>query len=65
MKEIRLHLTVEEVNLILDSLGDRPYKSVFGVINKIQEQAAAQFRENDQRSKTPVNAPDNNSETKT
>ena len=45
MKEINLKLTVEEVNQILDALGDQPFKSVFNLIGKIQNQAGAQLQE--------------------
>ncbi len=40
-KEIHLQLSVEEVNLLLDSLGSQPYKAVFQLINKVQQQASA------------------------
>lgn len=46
MKEIKLTLTIEEANQILDALGNQPFKTVFGLINKIQTQAAAQLNEN-------------------
>lgn len=43
MKEITLTLTVEETNQILDALGQQPFKEVFNLIGKIQNQAAAQL----------------------
>lgn len=43
MKNIKLELSVEEVNTILDSLGERPFKQVFNLINKIQQQASVQL----------------------
>lgn len=43
MQEINLKLTIEEANLILESLGEMPFKKVFGLINKIQQQASAQL----------------------
>jgi len=46
MKELNLILTVEETNKILDALGDLPFKSVFGLIQKIQNQAANQLTQN-------------------
>ena len=42
-KEIKLVLTVEEANQILEALGNQPFKQVFALINKIQEQAASQL----------------------
>jgi hypothetical protein len=43
MEQISINLTIEEVNKILDSLGQRPYIEVFQLINKIQAQAEAQL----------------------
>jgi hypothetical protein len=45
MREITLTLTVEETNLVLDALGNQPFKEVYGLIGKIQNQAAAQLSE--------------------
>lgn len=42
-KTIELQLTIEETNRILDALGDQPFKQVFQLINKIQQQAAGQL----------------------
>ncbi|MEG4144670.1 hypothetical protein [Microcoleus sp. Pol12B5] len=44
MEQISINLTIEEVNKILDSLGNRPYIEVFQLINKIQAQAEAQLQ---------------------
>lgn len=44
MQEIELKLTVEQVNQILDALGHQPFKDVFALIGKIQEQAASQLQ---------------------
>ena len=46
MKDLKLTLTIEEVNQILDALGDRPFSKVFNLIGKIQQQAAEQLEEN-------------------
>jgi hypothetical protein len=43
MNEIRLALTLDEVNQILESLGSRPYAEVFKLVAKIQQQAGAQL----------------------
>ncbi|MEC4818848.1 MAG: hypothetical protein SAK29_37080 [Scytonema sp. PMC 1069.18] len=44
MEQISINLTIEEVNKILESLGQRPYVEVFQLINKIQAQAEAQLQ---------------------
>ena len=43
MQEIQLTLTLAEVNQILAALGDKSYKDVFQLVNKIQAQAAGQL----------------------
>lgn len=42
---IKLELKLEEVNIILDSLSQMPYKNVFQLINKIQEQGNKQIKD--------------------
>jgi hypothetical protein len=44
MQPLQFTLTVDEVNQILDVLGDRPYKQVFELIIKLQQQAEAQLQ---------------------
>ena len=44
MQTIQLTLTVEEVNQILNALGEQPYAKVYTLVNKIQEQAQAQLQ---------------------
>lgn len=39
---IKLELTVEQINLILASLGKQPYEAVAGVISEIQKQGGPQ-----------------------
>ena len=41
---IKLELTLEEVNVILGSLGKMPYEVVASVITKVQEQGAPQAK---------------------
>ena len=41
--EVSMQLTVKEINLILDALGDRPYRTVFQIVSKIQTQAEEQL----------------------
>jgi hypothetical protein len=40
---ITLQLTTDEINLILESLGQQPFVKVYALIGKIQNQAAAQL----------------------
>ena len=42
-QEINFSLTVDEANVILNSLGNMPYSQVFQLINKIQMQAQQQM----------------------
>ena len=49
MKELTLKLTVDEVNLILEGLGNMDFKTVFALVNKIQTQAEDQLKENAQK----------------
>ncbi len=42
MKEIKLQVSVEEANLILEALGNLPFIKVYGLIGKLQEQASQQ-----------------------
>ena len=49
MEQISINLTIEEVNQILESLGQRPYVEVFQLINKIQAQAEAQVQAKNMR----------------
>ena len=45
MEKITLDLQVEELNTILSLLGNQPYVQVYGLIEKIKQQAAAQISE--------------------
>jgi len=44
MQEITLTLSIDEANLILEALSERPFKEVFSLINKIQQQASNQIQ---------------------
>jgi hypothetical protein len=46
MQDIKLQVTLPEVNQILDALGEKSYKEVYQLIIKIQQQAEAQLQEN-------------------
>lgn len=49
MKEINLKITLDEANLLLEALGELPFKKVFNLVNKIQTQASEQLNENGQQ----------------
>ncbi len=40
---LKLDLTLDDINLILESLGALPFARVYSVIGRIQEQARAQL----------------------
>jgi hypothetical protein len=46
MSNIKLNLTIEETNLVLEALGNLPFVRVFELVNKIQAQAQQQFNQN-------------------
>lgn len=43
MSEIRLDLSVDEANLVLEALGQMPFARVFTLVGKIQSQASRQL----------------------
>nr|DAK53333.1 MAG TPA: hypothetical protein [Caudoviricetes sp.] len=43
---VKIELTVDEVNFILSTLSKKPYKEVFQLIMKIQEQGNEQVKSN-------------------
>ena len=43
MHELKLTLTLEEVNALLEALGSQPFKQVHQLISKIQTQASSQL----------------------
>ena len=43
MKDIQLNFNVNEINLVLKSLGNLPYYQVIALIDKIQQQANVQI----------------------
>lgn len=45
IQEVKITLTLGEVNQILDALGNVPYRQVFQLIAKIQTQAEAQLQQ--------------------
>ena len=40
MEEIKITVTIDEANLILEGLGLLPFAKVYGLVAKIQEQAS-------------------------
>lgn len=42
MNKIKLELTIDETNLILEALGQLPFVKVYALIGRLQEQARAQ-----------------------
>lgn len=49
MEQISINLTLEEINQILESLGQQPYVDVFQLISKIKIQAEQQVQTNEMR----------------
>lgn len=45
MKVVRLELTLQETNQILEALGQMPFARVYQLVNKIQQQASEQIEE--------------------
>ena len=45
MNQIQLTFTVDEVNQILEALGQQPYIAVSQLIGKIQQQASSQLQD--------------------
>lgn len=43
MQEIKLQLAIEEVNLILEGLGNLPFAKVYALVGRIQSQAQQQL----------------------
>lgn len=43
MKDIKLTLTIDEVNQILEALGNQPFVKVHSLIQKIQQQGSSQI----------------------
>jgi hypothetical protein len=41
---LTLELSVDDINLILEALGERPFKSVYGLVSRLQSQAQSQLQ---------------------
>lgn len=48
METIDLKLTLQEVNLLLEALGNRPYADVHQLVAKIHQQASGQVENKDE-----------------
>jgi len=46
---MKLELTINEVNVILQALGNAPYAQVFELVEKIRTQAQAQMQSTEQQ----------------
>jgi hypothetical protein len=44
MNTIKLELNIDEVNMVLEALGQLPFARVYALIGRIQEQAHAQIQ---------------------
>lgn len=44
MQDIRLQLNIDELNLVLEAVGQLPFARVYALVAKIQQQAAAQLQ---------------------
>ncbi|MCA1745054.1 MAG: hypothetical protein LC643_05000 [Bacteroidales bacterium] len=61
---LSLHLSLEEVNTILNALGGLPYMQVYALIQKVQGQAEAQLKqENEQAAPPEKHNPDHDQST--
>ena len=52
--KIKLDLFVEEVNLILQALGNMPYSQVKGMVEKLHAQATPQLEETEKKDVKPA-----------
>jgi hypothetical protein len=46
---MKLELTINEINVILQALGNAPYAQVFELVEKIRTQAQAQVQSTEQQ----------------
>ena len=55
-KELQLHFSPDEVNLVLEGLGNLPFVKVYQLIGKIQEQASRQVSADNGQAPAPDRA---------
>jgi len=48
MNNIKLEITIDEANVILEALGGMPFAKVYALVGKIQEQAKQQMNASSQ-----------------
>ena len=60
MQTVQLTVSLEEANLILDALGQQPFRTVYELIGKIQQQANEQLADSDPTATNP--GPENSPE---
>lgn len=53
-EEIVLKLTPQEINLVLEGIGNLPFVKVYGLVSKIQAQASAQLAGEDSSAQAGV-----------
>ena len=58
METLRVEMTVDQINLVLEALGDKPFIRVHRLIAQIQAQAKAQL----EQSKAQLQQPDTGEE---
>lgn len=56
MEKITLTLTLDEANLLLKALGELPFREVFELIGKIQQQANQQLQDTNHSASDPSQA---------
>jgi len=44
MEKLKINLTIEEVNKVLEALGNMPYARVYELVQNIQQQAQSQLK---------------------
>jgi len=45
MSNVNLNMSIEEANLVLEALGEMPFRRVFELVSMIQQQASEQLGE--------------------
>jgi len=60
MQTVQLTVSLEEANLILDALGQQPFRTVYELIGKIQQQANEQLADSETTATNP--GPENSPE---
>jgi len=56
VEKLTLELSVDEANTLLEALGEMPYRKVYELVVKIQQQASSQLGEKNQPAASPDDA---------